>query len=381
MKKIHHCLLIGSFCLFLILLPVSGALFRIVSGPAQSDENRPLKAFPPIRTTDDLDAFPDRFSDWFGDHLFWKKQLVAAKSGLELMFFRELDSEKVIAGTQKPWLFNRSDDGQPLETYKHMNLFDERALQEISDNLNQLAEEAGAFDIRLILLIAPDKEQVYGDRFMPSRFKVQGQTSRTEQLIARLSETSPAIPVIYPLDKLSDWSLQNETYYTSDTHWNLSGAYIAAGKLTECIAALTGGKGAVVPHSFSRGSEKTGDLQRLAQLGPDWNSIEAEPAESLQKTVLNERTDRNGETIRETGESTFTDPVPVKIYFTGDSFRWNLTPFLEENFRESVITSRYYFDPEDLIAEAPDILVYEIAERYLHELSLIPGYNTMALQP
>ena len=68
MKKIHHCLLIGSFCLFLIFLPVSGALFRIVSGPAQSDENRPLKAFPPIRTTDDLDAFPDRFSGSAHNH-------------------------------------------------------------------------------------------------------------------------------------------------------------------------------------------------------------------------------------------------------------------------------------------------------------------------
>jgi hypothetical protein len=53
---------------------------------------------------------------------------------------------------------------------------------------------------------------------------------------------------------------------------------------------------------------------------------------------------------------------------------------LKEQVQESVISSRYYFDTDDLVAEEPDVFVYMIAERYLHELTMIPGYNTMALQ-
>jgi hypothetical protein len=91
-------------------------------------------------------------------------------------------------------------------------------------------------------------------------------------------------------------------------------------------------------------------------------------------------TDPNDEVIREKNHSTAQDALPLKLYLTGDSFRWNLSPFLKEQVQDSVITSRYYFDTDDLVMEEPEVFVYMIAERYLHELTTIPGYNTMALQ-
>ena len=53
---------------------------------------------------------------------------------------------------------------------------------------------------------------------------------------------------------------------------------------------------------------------------------------------------------------------------------------VKETFANWIITSRYYFDTEDLMTRKPDVFVYMIAERFLQELSVLPGYNTMPPQ-
>jgi hypothetical protein len=51
---------------------------------------------------------------------------------------------------------------------------------------------------------------------------------------------------------------------------------------------------------------------------------------------------------------------------------------MAETMAQTTIINRYYFDPDVALQEHPDIIVYEIVERYLHQASAIPGYNTVA---
>lgn len=380
MKKKANIILTAAFLVLIILMPLAGSVIRGAAGEKASEENRTLAAFPEVHSLADLDAFPDRFTAWFTDHLYWKPPLVGLKTDLELTLFSELDSDNVIAGTKKPWLFYRAKDGEPLETYKHTNLFSEEYLQRVTDNLKELAGELQELDIGFVLLIVPDKEQIYGDSYMPKRIRVLEGPNRTEQLLKYLSENAPEIRTVYPAGLLKEKAPEEDLYYTTDTHWNREGAYLAFGELLEALAEAEGLPAAQIPHSFMVTGAKSGDLQRLVQLGSSWDSVEKDAAEGFQLEVTDQLKDKNDEAVREAAVSTSQNALPVRVYLTGDSFRWNLTPFVEEGFSESVVTSRYYFDTEDLVMSEPDVLVYEIAERYLHELSSIPGYNTMALQ-
>ena len=380
MKKKADIILAAAFLILIVFMPLTGSVIRGAAGETMSEENRSLASFPRLHSPEDLDAFPGRFSDWFTDHLYWKTPLVSLKAELELALFSEIDSQKVIAGTKKPWLFSCDHESQPLETYKHTILFSEEELQNVTENLESLSGELEELGIGFVLLIVPDKEQIYGDAFMPKRIRVLESPNRTEQLLSFLSENAPQIRTVYPVSVLKEKAREKDLYYTTDTHWNREGAYLGFGELLKALAEDRGLSIEQIPHRFTVTGTRSGDLQRLVQLGNDWDSMETDAAEGCRLRVTEQQKDRNGESVREAAVSTAPETAPLSVYFTGDSFRWNLTPFIEEGFAESVITSRYYFDTEDLVAAEPDVLVYEIAERYLHELGSIPGYNTMALQ-
>ena len=115
----------------------------------------------------------------------------------------------------------------------------------------------------------------------------------------------------------------------------------------------------------------------MVKLGDSYDSDD--PIETLPVTamVISSLTDKNNEVIHE--KSISDSENEFKIYLSGDSFRWNLTPFIQAAASETVITSRYYLDTDDIMIEEPDVFVYEIAERYIRDLDMIPGYNTVAL--
>ncbi len=372
--------------LFLLVccgLPAVG-LFSMAAGSAEPDEeNRALAPFPKVESAADLLAFPSGFEDWYTDHLFMKSSFVRWKSELEIALFHELDSEKVVLGTKKPWLFHCSNDGQPLETYKHTNRFDEEELAEIAENVDTLRAELADAGIGFVLMISPDKEQVSGG-YMPSDIKVMGGKSRTEQLIGYLAEYAPEVSVVYPKDAIcaaeGSFAGVDSLYYETDTHWNEAGAYIGAGELLRAVAEQAGLSYTPVETTFTKGEKTRGDLQKMVKLGAAYDSQKYVCGLDLPVTELDAVTDQNEEVIWESSEGTSEQALPVNVYITGDSFRWNLSPYVKQLTAHATISSRYYFDTEDLVMQEPQVFVYMIAERYLHELSIIPGYNTVALQ-
>lgn len=387
MKKFGNLVLCAMFALLCIGMPLAGAVIRELNDggeKSKGQENRALAELPKIEAIDDLWEFPTEFENWFSDHLFFKTSLVSMKSRLEAGIFGELDSEKVILGTRKPWLFHRSEDGQPLETYKKINLFSQEEMEEISENLGDLRSELQDAGIGFILMISPDKEQIYGSDYMPETIRVMPGEGRTEQLIAYLSEALPELTVVYPKRELDAAKGQMEgvdsLYYESDTHWNKAGAWVAAEALLKEIAIQTGNDCAGYDMTFHAEGTVEGDLQRMAQLGKDYDSREYEAASHRELNILREFRDRNEEVVLETTECAYEDCLPVSVYLSGDSFRWNLGPYIKEHVASATIGSRYYLSTDDLAEQEPQVFVYMIAERYLHELSILPGFNTMALQ-
>jgi len=380
-NRISAVFLTALFLILCGLWPVSACLLQ-GGTPEDTGENRTLAAYPELKNLRDLERFPAGFEAWLNDHMPAKTALVESQSALELGLFGEMAQDKVVFGTSRPWLFNRSEDGQPLETYKRTNLFSEEELDRISQNLSEMQQDFSDAGIRMVLMISPDKEQIYGDDYMPSSVAVLENEGRTEQLIGALRKMCPSLPVVYPAELLRKGREKEEVYYASDTHWNRIGACIACGALVDTLAEDTGStwSGAEAfreRYHFSEKEKKTGDLQKLVRLGEEFDSTEYEAQEARTAEVSDVSEDVRGEVIRE--RSTNLEGLPLHVYLSGDSFRWNLTGFLQDSVSKSTITSRYYLDLEDVVAQEPDVFVYMIAERYLHELDRIPGYNTQAL--
>ena len=380
-NRISAVFLTALFLILCGLWPVSACLLQ-GGTPEDTGENRTLAAYPELKNLRDLERFPAGFEAWLNDHMPAKTALVESQSALELSLFGEMAQDKVVFGTSRPWLFNRSEDGQPLETYKRTNLFSEEELDRISQNLSEMQQDFSDAGIRMVLMISPDKEQIYGDDYMPSSVAVLENEGRTEQLIGALRKMCPSLPVVYPAELLRKGREKEEVYYASDTHWNRIGACIACGALVDTLAEDTGStwSGAEAfreRYHFSEKEKKTGDLQKLVRLGEEFDSTEYEAQEARTAEVSDVSEDVRGEVIRE--RSTNPEGLPLHVYLSGDSFRWNLTGFLQDSVSKSTITSRYYLDLEDVVSQEPDVFVYMIAERYLHELDRIPGYNTQAL--
>lgn len=384
-EKIGNIILCVLSVFLCLGLPAAGLAGRLLYGEGETGngENRVLAEFPVIREAGDLLTFPERFEKWFSDHLFFKSRLVELDSELKIRLFGELDSDRVILGTEKPWLFHCSDDGQPLETYKRINRFSEAELEKIAANLSDLQYELEDAGIGFILMISPDKEQVYGSEYMPDSVLVQEQVGRTEQLIGYLADVMPELKVVYPKESLlaAKGKLQNvaSLYYESDTHWNKAGAYIASEELLRAIGEQLGQPYEGRQETFALHGTVEGDLQRMVQLGSSYNSSEYEALHHVNTECVREIRDRNDEAVLKTTECEDEGCLAASVYLSGDSFRWNLAPWLEEGIADFTAGSRYYFSTEDLAEQEPQIFIYMIAERYLHELSMIPGYNTAAL--
>ena len=194
-NRISAVFLTALFLILCGLWPVSACLLQ-GGTPEDTGENRTLAAYPELKNLRDLERFPAGFEAWLNDHMPAKTALVGSQSALELGLFGEMAQDKVVFGTSRPWLFNRSEDGQPLETYKRTNLFSEEELDRISQNLSEMQQDFSDAGIRMVLMISPDKEQIYGDDYMPSSVAVLENEGRTEQLIGALGKTCPALPVV-----------------------------------------------------------------------------------------------------------------------------------------------------------------------------------------
>lgn len=387
-------LLIGGFPLSWYLLPESVR--------TANSENRILSEFPKPESAEDLLHFSERFETWYSDHMPYKEQLVSAKSQAEIGLLQELSSDQVILGTEVPWLFYKADDGQAIETYKRTNQFSQENLEKITEVLTGLSERLSEEGTEFLLVIAPDKETIYGPRYMPSEIRVmKDRPHRTEQLIAYLAEHAPNIRVCYPKEEMlsagetaedgeAGWPL----YYESDTHWNKIGAKHAADAIYDSLSETDAGW--TLPETEIRftdradGSDaegrpegsvmyKEGDMQRLCRLPAKYDSREFRAEGTLPAALVCQVSAPSGESVYERYRAEDARCAKKSMYLVADSFRWNITEFLCGSAETCTIASRYYLDLSDVEEQHPDVFVYMLAERYLHELEGLPGVAAPAL--
>lgn len=271
------------------------------------------------------------------------------------------------AGTEKPWLFYKEayyDRQKPFQRGKELWWYKKVIGEKLYTPLTQNG-------IRLVLMVVPDKDTLYGEDYLPEELKAPlRQYNRVDQFMDYMKENFPELEIYYAKeDMLRAKEKGLPLYYASDSHWN----FVGAGACAEGLMAYLG-EGYQLPEKPALSYELTGetargDLQDFEGLDDSYNRVEyrvngAWEAEKVY-TLADEAT---GEEIYAGYRSLDERALPKKLYFCGDSYRWYIQYILNGQFSESWFVQRYQFSAADAITRKPDVFVYELPERFLPQL-------------
>ncbi|MCC6146512.1 MAG: hypothetical protein IT308_02980 [Anaerolineaceae bacterium] len=262
------------------------------------------------------------------------------------------------------WLFWTGEGN--INDYQNVQPFSRADLEELEQKLAATQARMAEEGIVFLLVPAPNKETIYPEMLPPGIAKI-GPASRLDQLLVYLKERHNPVSLLDLRPVLLAEKAQGLLYYRTDTHWNDLGAYTASAAmmatLQEDFPALQ------MPglETYRRESETiSGDLARLLLTEPLLSETTERLIPAAPPSVrFVEKTDRVI-TISEVDDAS----LPRAVIFR-DSFANSLEPFLAGHFSRAVYPWTFGIDWELIEREQPDIVIYELAERYLHYMKEI----------
>lgn len=274
---------------------------------------------------------------------------------LDYRLFKETEPGAV-AGKQG-WLFTS-------EEYLAEPGFDDRLTQ----RLERVAISAARLDrrgIALVIALVPDKARIMSGQLRRPRPDIL--EPRYDDALASLR--SAGLAVVDLRASLGELARHGQAYMHTDTHWTPGGAQVAARALCPAID-----KSSPMRQSFQTSAagqaRHDGDLMAFVGSGPFRELIDIPP-----ETVTRYNTMR-----MDSGLGLLDDAPPAAGILVGTSYSadatWNFSGFIQSecqidilNFASSALgpfpPMEALIDGEDLDKLAPEVIVWEIPERYL----------------
>ena len=340
------------------------------------DENRTRADFPDVAAAaPSLPRLSRRFEAWFEDHMGLRYHLVKGHHFLKFFLLREAPTDNLLVG-RDGWLFLARDFG--LASYRALEPLSPVALDRWEALFTDAERWLAARDITFLVVIAPNKSSIYEDK-LPAGVARAGPHTRTDQLVARLRRGP--VDVLDLRDTLRAARRRVQVYHKRDTHWNGHGALAAYRAVTARLARGVVELSALPePEVAQRVEVRAGDLSKMIPLGRllreeqiavaplAARSVRREPPPEIARLTRSERKNQVFEIPGGGG--------PRAVIFR-DSFATALIPLLSEHFERSVWRWERAIDPVLIETERPDVVVFEMVERYLMdavpENRLAPG--------
>jgi len=201
--------------------------------------------------------------------------------------------------------------------------------------------------------------------------KQVGEETRLDQLISYLNENSD-VEILDLRPSLIQAKDQGRLYERTGTHWNGHGAYIA---YREIISRVSNWFPAIKPiprSSFKVARKRTAGLDLAVSMGIE-NKLHEENimlGNQLIRKMWSEVVNKNA---KDAGMGARKKRYITKCRITGlpkaviirDSFTTRLMPFLSPSFSRIAYLWTNTFDSAEIIREKPDIVIHEVAERFL----------------
>ena len=345
MKKI--AIILYALCFFALIF---APFLCMPWAKNQLTENRPLAQWPTLFVEGSVNlTWPKEMEDYFRDRFAGRLMMVDAWGRVLATVFNVSANDKVILGDDG-WLFFQEteadyDGSAALGAY------------EMEDLINYLRTEKNAAEARgqaFIIVIAPNKNSIYGE-YMPDRYYRSTQAGNLERLL--LAEGLDCI------DLVALFSGTERLYYRTDSHWNSTGARLAAQAIMRHIEEKTG-VAAALDAVVAGERYIAGDLARM--LYP--LSAAAEADTYYVAGAQNFRTIGRFRDFNDLNITTESDGAPLRLAMYRDSFADALIPYLSNAYGHVHYNRQ---TPPDLDSEAflaADVIIFQMAERRLPEL-------------
>ena len=353
----------------LLCLPAAFSLWQGASGMPSREKQKPAAVPDPALIWRQPALFTAQFENWFNDSFSLRAQFIRWNNVLRLALFHESAVRGVCMG-QQGWLYYA--DEWNMEDYENIMPYSPEDLAGIGWILEQRRSWLAARGIKFFVLVAPNKQTIYPE-YLPHHIHKIGQLSRFDQVAQYLSAHTD-IELIDVRSEILAAKDKRRAYHQTDSHWNDWGAFVACkkimGRIKKYFPAVS------VPREEAYTTRALvgdgGDLANMLTLKDMLTEerITMAPKAGLRAIESNrdypDPASRDGRemVVRETGDLR----LPRALVFR-DSFCWALVPFLSEGFQSSVYVWTFYFLPELIEREKPDVVILECAERYINSLA------------
>lgn len=299
-------------------------------------------------------TFPQSYSSYFNDHYRFHGQHVNAFHTFRLRVLREIEFPNVLIGKEN-WLYYTGEKN--IRDFECTSPFTKKELVSLVENLQGWHEQLQAMGVDFYLVIAPNKEAIY-PQFLPDDIRTGWGVCRVDQVMKALADTH--VNVLDLRSPLLAAARKSQVYHRTDTHWNDTGALIVLNEILKMIQPDDPpiSQSALDQYSAEERSFR-GDLSRF--IPEDAHFVE--PAIFL--TPVGGRKAKITQGDGRLVFSNHTDTSLPKVLVFRDSFSDALIPFLAEHFSNGIYVHLFSVDFDLVEQEQPDIVILEIAQRYL----------------
>lgn len=361
MKAISRKIILISFIIVICLSWPIWLLFSNFVG-TENYEKRAMKEMPLLRA-DTYESFSTEFSDYFGENIPFRNELISLNSLIDYFIFDVSSNEDVIVG-KDDWLFyNKTDDGNPVGCYCGNDMLSDTELQVIAAKWEYMNEILSGQGKEFVLFILPNKERVYPE-YMPSRYGIPAKEYQALQVVNYLRDNTE-IRVVYPYEELIEAkeSIDKNIWYKSDTHWNKIGGYVGACALLKELGIYlppVDGKEISINDNGPRAGDLADllNLRKVLQKNDREYTVEGYNTHDMEIVYENYSTDYHYKAV---------NADPRKIYIVRDSFGGNMSNYIGSQFSETNMRNIMKYNYDNLSDFDPDVIVFETVERYLYE--------------
>lgn len=371
-KAVKDKIITWSF-IIIIILPIINMNHQ--RGKISITENRYLAEFPQI--FDDKGklnvGLKGSFENWFNDNIGFREPLIKLSSSIQYNIFHKSPTEKVEIG-KSGWFFYTLDNNIEIAQGKYM--LSEEMLKEIAIQQEEIRKKLNEQGIEYILILPPSKVSIYPEMIASGNYSIR---KTPVDIVADYLEQNTQVKVVRLKEALLEGKDKQQLYFKTDTHWNEAGAYVAyseiINKLIEWkIIETEPTQVKMIPSTYKgEFSAMMGNIDLLPEEETLNTEIISQKAQKIESGDKKERLQQMN--------STLGINMPIYLYqntsvkdvsavFFGDSMfgSWNATELLAENFKELTYIWDYNIRQEWLDELKPDVVFYDMGERYLNSL-------------
>lgn len=353
-------LLVPGFAL-IILFVFLNSIYTIIPDK-ESHENRNM-ATVPIPSVNNLFDFPDLLVQYTNDHFAFRNHLFSTHAYLraKLLHGSALPNDVIVG--KNGWLFKNNP--LAIQDMRRLSSLPEYSMQQMINVLNERIQWLQARGIKYYIVVPPHPERIYRE-FYPDRYAVVPNFGHDRlDYYKRYLKEHLRFDLIDPTDSLMKYKQLQDVFYSTDTHWNLFGAWVAYRTLMEhikrdfpCLQPIE-----LNQLTMTTSFNQRGDL--AAMLGLENRMTRKEITMQLKDTSSTLTQSTTSDIVLRCINNEVIDRCGLKAMVFRDSYANYLLPYLNKHFKTCTYVWTYNFMHEMIEEEKPDVVILEVHQSML----------------